>query len=106
MSDPAHLPPLTPAQQAQWVATLQSVEYHESDLSTDLLGAGLWIAYAALALFWFRAIARRQALGWLRTAREQVVIPAVARYRARALESARELEMPRPRVYAEPAAQI
>jgi hypothetical protein len=98
--------PLTPAEQAQWVATLHAVEYHEPDLASDLLGTGLWIAYAALALFWFRCIAQRGTLRWLLTARERIVVPLVARQRARYLEHAKELERPRPRILTEPVAQI
>jgi hypothetical protein len=107
MSDPA-MPPLTPAQQAQWVATLHAVEYHEPDLSSDLLGAGLWIAYAALALFWFRVGAQRRSLRWLLIARERIAharigTPVIAYARTRYFGSAPE--RPRPRIFAEPVAQ-
>jgi hypothetical protein len=104
MSDPT-LKPLTPAQQAQWVATLHAVEYHEPDLSGDLLGAGLWIAYAALALFWFRVGAQRRTLRWLVTARERIGTPVLAYVRTRYFGNAKEPERPRPRIFAEPVAQ-
>jgi len=42
-------PRLSPEQQAPLVAKLQEAEFRESDMSSDLLGAGLWIAYAVLA---------------------------------------------------------
>jgi hypothetical protein len=48
-------------------------------MSSDLLGAGLWIAYAVLALVWFRCEAPRRILPWLTTVRERVVAPMVVR---------------------------
>jgi hypothetical protein len=109
MSDPA-LKPLTPAQQAQWVATLHAVEYHEPDLSGDLLGAGLWIAYAALALFWFRVGAQRRTLRWLVTARERIAHERIgalvlAYTHTRYFGNGKEPERPRARIFAEPVAQ-
>jgi hypothetical protein len=103
MSDPA---PLTPAEQNAMVTALHRAEYHESDVPSDVLGAGLWFVYAALALFWFRRGAQRWSLRGLMSVRERIVVPLVARSRARSLEIAKELEHPRPQIYAEPIAQI
>jgi hypothetical protein len=103
MSDPV---PLSPAEQSGLVTALQRSEYHESDLPSDVLGAGLWFLYAALALFWFRRGVQRRVLHGLMTVRERIVVPMAARSRARSLEIAKELEHPRPQIYAEPIAQI
>jgi hypothetical protein len=104
MSDRAGL--LTPAQQAQWVAKIHSLDYQEPVLSSDLLGPGLWIAYAGLALFWFRGVAPRRTLRWLMTTCKSIGATVLARYRARSLEIAKEVARPRAQIFPEPAAQI
>ncbi|HEV3303823.1 MAG TPA: hypothetical protein VG055_29485 [Planctomycetaceae bacterium] len=93
---------LSPEQQAQWVAKLHEAEFHEPDLSSDLLGAGLWIAYAVLALVWLRMVAQRRTLRWLFVVRRRVVAPMVVRY---AVWSAQRVKEQRPRVptFTEPA---
>jgi hypothetical protein len=103
MSDHA---PLTSAEQSGLMTALQRSEYHESDLPSDVLGAGLWFVYAALVLFWFRRSAERQVLSGLLVARERIVVPIVAQYKARSLERAKEIEHPRPQIFTEPIAQI
>lgn len=78
---------LSPEQQAPLVAKLQAAEFRERDMPIDLLGAGLWIAYAVLALVWFRRVAQRRTSQWLATVRERVVAALVTRQMARGLES-------------------
>ena len=98
---------LSSGQQAQWVAKLHEVEFHESDLSSDWLGVGLWIAYAALALLWCRSVAWRGKSSSVRTVRGPVAAPQVARQRAGSLESQTQFGRPRARLFPEPsAAQI
>jgi hypothetical protein len=94
---------LSPEQQAQWVAKLQAAEFREPDMPSDLLGAGLWIAYAVLALVWFRSVAQRRSLRWLATVCERVVAPMVARQMVRGLESVKWRRPPEP-IFREPAA--
>jgi hypothetical protein len=84
--------PLTAEQHAANLREFQKAIYHERDLSSDLLGAGLWVAYAVLAFVWFRAVARRHVAFWLATIGERVVVPIVARRRVRSLARA-----PKPR---------
>ncbi len=99
---------LSPQQQAQWVAKVREAEFREPDISSDLFGPGLWIAYALFALVWFRSLAQRRTLRWLATVGERVVAPLVARVAVRGFE---RLKGERPRaqvpIFSEPAtAQI
>lgn len=93
---------LSPQQQAQWVAKLHDVEFREPDLSSDLLGAGLWIAYAVFALVWFHNVAQRRTFRWLATVGERVVVPLVARQAVRGLERLKG-QRPRAPIFSEPA---
>jgi hypothetical protein len=93
---------LSPQQQAQWEAKVHEAEFREPDISSDLLGAGLWIAYAVFALVWFRGVAQRRTLRWLATVGERVVAPLIARQRVRYLENEKVLEPRRPRIVLEP----
>jgi hypothetical protein len=93
---------LTPEQQAQWVAKIRELEFHEPDLSSDLLGAGLWIAYAVLALVWLRMVAQRRTLRWLFVVRRRVVAPMVVRYAVWGAQRVKE-QSPRAPTFSEPA---
>jgi hypothetical protein len=86
--------PLTAEQQAANLREIQKAFYHEPDLSSELLGAGLWVAYAVLAFVWFRILARRHVALWLGIIGEWVVAPIVARRRARPLSRAPEPRAP------------
>jgi hypothetical protein len=99
-----HGPRLTAEQQAQWVATLHAVEYHEADLPSDWLGAGLWIAYAALALLWCRSVAWREKMASVWPVRATAAIPQIARRSARPRETVTQLERPCTRLFPEPSA--
>ena len=95
---------LTPEQQAQWVAKIREAEFHEPDLSSDLLGAGLWVACAALALVWFRSVAQRRTLGWLTTVGPRVVALIVARPIVPYLGNEQALESARSKIILQPVA--
>ncbi len=90
------------AQQAPMVAKLNEAEFRDRDLSCDLLGAGLWIAYAALALVWFRGVMRRRTAMLLATVRERIATFMVARPEGRGLKTVKGLR-PRPPLLSEPA---
>jgi hypothetical protein len=93
---------LSSEQQAQWVAKLQAAEFREPDIPSDLLGAGLWIAYAVLALVWFRSVPQRRILRWLASVREGVAVPMVASQTVRGLQSVKGERPPAP-IFPEPA---
>ena len=80
------------------MAKLQQLEFREPDLASELLGDGLWIAYAVFALVWLNSIARRQKSRWLTTVREGLVVP---RLRVRDLAWVKELR-PRPPIFSKP----
>jgi hypothetical protein len=85
------------------VCALQQAIFNEPDLSSEWLAAGLWVVYAALALFWCRALAPRWSTGWLATVRQRVVAPLAARRRIRSFRGAKEQPAFAP-VLCEPAA--
>jgi hypothetical protein len=95
-------PRLTPNQQAPLVAQLHKYEFREPDLSSDLLGAGLWIAYAVLAGVWLRGVAKRRTLRWLLAVQRRVVAPMVARQTVRGLAIVTRQNR-RARILSEPA---
>jgi hypothetical protein len=85
------------------VCALQQAIFHEPDLSSEWLAVGLWVAYAALALFWCRALAQRWGADWLATVRRRVVAPVAARRRIRSFRGVKEQSAFAP-VLCEPAA--
>jgi hypothetical protein len=96
-------PRLSPEQQAPLIAKLQSAEFREPDLASDLLGEGVWIAYAVFALVWFHSLSRRELSHWVVTAREKFVAPMVARQRVRGLAWGKGLR-PRTPIFSKAAA--
>jgi hypothetical protein len=95
-------PRLSPEQQAPLVAQLQKAEFRERDLPSDMLGAGLWMAYAVLAMVWLRMVAKRRTLRWLFAVRRRVVAPMVARYAVWGVERVKE-QRPGAPLFTEPA---
>jgi hypothetical protein len=95
-------PRLSPEQQAPLVAQLQKAEFRERDLPSDMLGAGLWMAYAVLAMVWLRMVAKRRTLRWLFAVRRRVVAPMVARYPVWGVERVKE-QRPGAPLFTEPA---
>jgi hypothetical protein len=93
---------LSPEQQAPFLAEIQKAEFREPDLSSDLLGAGLWIAYAVLALVWLRMVAQRRTLRWLFAVRRRVVAPMVWRFAVWGIERAKG-QRPQATIFSEPA---
>jgi Na+-translocating ferredoxin:NAD+ oxidoreductase RnfD subunit len=81
---------LSPAEQAQNVCALQQAIFHEPDMSSEWLAVGLWVVYAALALFWCRAIARRWSVDWLAAVGQRVIAPLAVRRRIRWFHGAAE----------------
>jgi hypothetical protein len=96
-------PGLTAQEQAPLIAHLHKCEFREPDLSTDLLGAGWWLAYAVLALVWLRTVAKRRTLRWLLAVQRRVVAPMVARQTVRGLAIVTR-QQERARILSEPAA--
>jgi hypothetical protein len=94
-------PRLSAKQQAQWVAKLQQLEFREPDLASELLGDGLWIAYAVFALVWLNSVARRQKSRWIIAVRERLVVPIATRLRVRDFAWVKGLR-PRPPIFSEP----
>jgi hypothetical protein len=82
--------PLTAEQQAANLRQFEQAIYREPDLASEWLGAGLWVAYAVLALVWFRIFARRHAIRWLVAVRERVAVSIFARKKVSTLASVAE----------------
>jgi hypothetical protein len=89
-------PRLSTEEQAQNLAALHQSVYHPVEITSELLGAGLWVAYLAFALVWLRTAVRGQRLQWKARARDAVVAYAT-RVRRRLVRAAAARIGARPR---------
>ncbi|HXY34045.1 MAG TPA: hypothetical protein VEI07_07450 [Planctomycetaceae bacterium] len=94
---------VTPQEEAGLIAQIKKADFHEPDLASELLGEGLWLAYALMALIWFRRVMRRRTARWLLAVQRRVVAPMVARQTARGLALVTRQRQPAP-IFSEPAA--
>jgi hypothetical protein len=99
-------PRLSTEQKAGLLTQLHRAEFQEKDLSSDMLGAGVWLIYAALALAWFRGVAWRRASAWLAAGvRTRGVTVTTARQKGRRLVG-KAFDRPRAPVFEPSAAQV
>jgi uncharacterized membrane protein YciS (DUF1049 family) len=90
-------PRLSAEEQAQNLTALHQSVYHPLEITSEMLGAGLWVAYLAFALVWLRTAVRGQRLEWRKRAQDIVVAQATRVSRRLVRSAARLAARPRAR---------